>query len=153
MSRSRMNIRIQQALETDMIQVAQIEKENFTDPWTLQGFYDAYQRNEVIFLTAMQEDEVAGYVLLYCAGDEGEIPTISVKNRYRRQGIASALLENLFQEAVSRKVCNIFLEVREGNDAAQLLYKKHGFEQVGMRKNFYQHPIENALVMKAQILN
>ncbi|MDD5832257.1 MAG: ribosomal protein S18-alanine N-acetyltransferase [Clostridiales bacterium] len=90
---------------------------------------------------------VAGFGLLRCF-DDAEVVRIAVRSEYRREGIGSRLLEGLISEAKRRKVSGIFLEVRSSNLAAVSMYRRAGFTEEGIRKNYYSSPAEDALIMR-----
>ena len=79
--------------------------------------------------------------------DEGDIGNVAVAPDSRRRGIGAALLKALFAESERRGAAVLQLEVREGNFAARRLYEKNGFEIVGKRKNYYEKPAEDAILM------
>ncbi len=133
--------------EQDLSQVAAIEQEAFSTPWSLQSFRDSLGLPHAIFLIAEYEGEIAGYCGCYQSIEEGEITNVAVKRDFRRRGIARTLLEKLFRECRSRGIGSILLEVRAGNRAAIGLYESLGFEQAGIRRNFYEKPREDAVIM------
>ncbi len=147
-----MDILIERAQQNQLEAVAEIEKDNFSKPWSLQSFQDAYEMEQVVFLTAKADNKVVGYALMYFAFDEGEIPTIAVDCQYRRQHIAQTMLQEIFLEAKKMQVSHIYLEVRQSNESAISLYRHMGFVPVGTRRDFYQNPTESAMVMVAQVL-
>jgi len=83
--------------------------------------------------------------------DEGELGDLAVLPELRGHGIGSELLDRCIREAVDRKVRFLYLEVREGNPAAQRLYERSGFRIVGVRKDYYQEPTEDAIVMRLDV--
>lgn len=131
----------------DLTQVCEIEKENFSLPWSEKSFLESMERNDTIFLTALAGNEVAGYLGCYCIAGTGEITNVAVKASYRRKGIGRMLLEKLYEEGAALETKEFFLEVRESNEAAIGLYAQQGFVKEGIRKNFYEKPVENAIVM------
>ncbi len=131
----------------DLAAVCAIEKENFSLPWSEKSFLESMERNDTVFLTAFLENEVAGYVGCYCIDGTGEITNVAVKSDCRRKGIGSLLLEKLFTEGALLDTQEYFLEVRESNEAAIALYSRQGFVCEGIRKNFYEKPLENAVIM------
>ena len=133
--------------EKDLEQVSEIEKEVFSIPWSLEAFQDSLLLEHTIYLVAAEGDKVLGYCGMYHVMSEGEIVNVAVAPEFRRQQVAKKLLEFLFFESVKREIDNFFLEVRESNEPAIGLYESFGFEQVGIRKNFYEQPRENAIVM------
>ena len=131
----------------DLPKVCEIEKDNFSLPWSEKSFLESMERDDTIFLTALLDEEVAGYVGCYCIAGEGEITNVAVKDTYRRMGIGGKLLEELYKEAELLECREFLLEVRESNEAAIGLYTRQGFVKEGIRKNFYEQPVENAVIM------
>ena len=131
----------------DLPKVCEIEKDNFSLPWSEKSFLESMERDDTIFLTALVDEEVAGYVGCYCIAGEGEITNVAVKDTYRRMGIGGKLLEELYKEAELLECREFLLEVRESNEAAIGLYTRQGFVKEGIRKNFYEQPVENAVIM------
>lgn len=133
---------------SDLDQVCAIEQAVFSDPWSREGFAESLGSGQAILLTAVSEaQKVVGYCCLYCALDEGEIVNVAVSETFRKQGIGERMVRHLMQAGTKRGAKNFYLEVRAGNQPAQRLYEKLGFKTVGIRKNFYEKPVENALVM------
>ena len=141
------NMIVRKMQPSDLAQVCEIEKENFSLPWSEKSFADSMERNDTVFLVALADDEVAGYIGCYCIAGEGEITNVAVKSSYRRKGIGGMLLEKLYEEGALLETREFFLEVRESNEAAIALYSRQGFVKEGIRKNFYEQPVENALIM------
>ncbi len=136
--------RIRKAIYDDIKAMAEIERECIPEPWSVSSFEREFSARGSIFLAAVSEnDEICGFITANAVLDEINIYNIAVKEKFRRQGIAMALLCELDKENAEM----INLEVRESNSAAIALYEKCGFEQVGMRKNFYSEPVENAVLM------
>ena len=131
----------------DLLQVCEIEKDNFSLPWSEKSFLESMEREDTLFLVALDREEVAGYLGCYCVAGEGEITNVAVKSSYRRQGVGGKLLETLYEEAKALHTQEFFLEVRESNEAAIGLYSRQGFVKEGVRKNFYEQPVENAVIM------
>lgn len=140
-------LQIKKMTETELNQVAAIEAEIFTSPWSKQGFEETLPMDNVCFLVAAEEQEVLGYCGLYMAADEGEITNVAVKPEYRRRGVADLILTEILKLGEANKISQFYLEVRVSNEAAIRLYEKHGFKKQGIRKNFYQNPREDAYVM------
>lgn len=139
-----MNYTIRKAVEGDLAAMYEIEQECIADPWSFAAFESSFAANGALFLAAESiNGEVCGFVTANAVLDEINIYNVAVKENYRRQGIATALLKELEKG----EPYSINLEVRESNASAIALYKKCGFEQVGIRKNFYSKPTENAVLM------
>ncbi len=131
----------------DLAEVCKIEKDNFSLPWSEKSFLESMERTDTVFLTALADGEVAGYVGCYCIAGAGEITNVAVKDVHRRKGIGGMLLKKLYEEGALLECGEFFLEVRESNEAAIGLYTRQGFVKEGIRKNFYEKPVENAVIM------
>ncbi len=127
-------------------EIARLEKECFSTPWSEQTIEDAYKTGTRFFV-AEKGNSVLGYVGISAILDEGYITNIAVFPEARQQGVASALLNSLFEFAKENSLSFISLEVRESNNAAISLYNKFGFKTEGKRKSFYSSPQEDALIM------
>lgn len=138
---------IRKMQESDLVQVASIEKANFSVPWSLESFRESIGLEHTIYLVAEEEGKIMGYCGMYRVFNEGEIVNVAVAETYRRKKVASRLLEQLFAQSEELQVDNFFLEVRESNQPAIQLYKKFGFNEAGIRKDFYEKPRENAIFM------
>lgn len=140
-------IHIREMLESDLSAVAQIEREIFSLPWSQQGFADSIAQENTCYLVAQISGKIAGYCGFLQVLDEADITNVAVQESYRRQGAAEMLLGRLLEEGEKRGVRAFTLEVRESNQEAISLYRKLGFEQAGIRKNFYDFPKEDAVIM------
>ena len=128
-------------------QIAALEKECFSAPWSEQLLSDALFDPQASFIVADDgEGNILGYAGLHAVLDEGYIDNIAVVPDARRHGVASALLE-VFCRFAAVNLAFLTLEVRKSNAAAIALYEKHGFRQAGLRPGYYQHPREDALIM------
>ena len=133
--------------EEDLPQVETIEQESFSMPWSLDAFRSTIAREDTIYMVACEEDEIVGYCGMYVSFDEGEIPNVAVKSTSRNRGTGEKMLAVLLECTAARGVSSVFLEVRESNGAARRLYGKLGFQEAGIRKNFYEKPREHAVIM------
>ena len=135
--------------ECHVMQVAGLEAQCFSMPWSEKAFADAVESPNYEYIVALDgaDDSVIGYAGMQVVLDEAEITNIAVAAPYRRRGIAVKLLEGLEMICRKRNVKYLHLEVRESNTAARSLYGKMGFEIDGIRKNFYKKPDENAVLM------
>ena len=125
-----------------------MEKRCFSVPWTREMLIKQLPDDMHIFLAAEDDNgEAVGYVGLMYVLDEGYISNVAVLPERQRQGIGDMLIEELILRARAKKLSFVTLEVRETNLAAQRLYKKHGFTEVGRRRNYYERPTEDALLM------
>ncbi|MBR6743558.1 MAG: ribosomal protein S18-alanine N-acetyltransferase [Clostridia bacterium] len=125
--------------------IAEIEKECFLEPWSEQAVLDSANL-DCVFVLFEKDGQVVGYAGLQIVLDEGYITNIAVKKAFRKQGIATALINELLK-FLNDKLSFISLEVRASNSAAIKLYKLLGFTKAGIRKNFYSAPKEDALIM------
>ena len=91
----------------------------------------------------------AGFIEYVIAADELQIIDVFVQPKYRRQGLAETVLRELF--AKNKHLASVYLEVRVSNTAAQNLYTKLGFEKIGIRKNYYSKPVEEAVLMQKKL--
>ncbi len=126
--------------------IAELEKICFSAPWTAEGILDSFKRGTK-FLVAERLGEMLGYIGISCILDEGYVTNIAVFPEFRKQGVGSALLEATFSLANENGLSFVSLEVRESNIEAISLYEKFGFKTEGKRKNFYENPREDALIM------
>lgn len=133
--------------EKDASAVAELEKQIFSDAWTESGLRETFKQPQAQILVAEEEGAIVGYAIFYCVLDEGELARIAVANEYQRQGVGCQLMACIFKTCREKGIAKIFLEVRESNGHARNFYKKHGFEEDGIRKNFYQMPTEHAILM------
>lgn len=129
-------------------QVAEIEQICFSDPWSRRMLSEHLENECAATLVAVSEDgTILGYAGLLVVLDEGYITNVAVRPEYRRQGIAGELLAVFRRFAEGNKLAFLTLEVREGNAPARALYAKYGYQEAGLRKNYYDHPKENAIIM------
>ncbi len=143
-----MDLRICDALPAHVPQIAAIEAICFSVPWTAEQILSQLKDRTHEFLAAIdREGKVLGYVGMMIVLDEGYIANVAVDPAFRRQGIADRLIVRLTEIAAERGLSFITLEVRAGNRPAIALYEKHGFSPVGLRRNYYTRPREDALLM------
>ena len=132
---------------THLRDVAALERECFTTPWTEEMLAEELYNDTASFLVAQADDgEVLGYAGLHVVLDEGYIDNIAVKAKYRRMGVAGELL-GAFLRVGQANLAVLTLEVRPSNKPAIAFYLKHGFVQVGRRRDYYDKPREDAILM------
>ena len=134
--------------------IAAIERECFSVPWTSRSIESQVLTEGSI--SALIRDDSSdnrpiGYICGQSVSDECELYRIAVLPAYRKQGIADRLMIYFFDKCREIKIKNVFLEVRCDNEPAKHLYEKHGFIQVGRRRNYYTEPICDALIYKAEL--
>ncbi|NCC67108.1 MAG: ribosomal-protein-alanine N-acetyltransferase [Clostridia bacterium] len=126
--------------------ILEIENRCFSVPWTRTALENQMNDKKSIFLAAVDGGRVLGYIGMLAVLDEGYISNVAVAPDCRRRGIAGALIDAV----IARKrdeLAFITLEVRTSNLPAIALYRKHGFTEVGRRKNYYDRPKEDAVIM------
>ncbi|NLJ97374.1 MAG: ribosomal protein S18-alanine N-acetyltransferase [Clostridiales bacterium] len=138
---------IREMLETDLDEVCVIEAETFSDPWSKTSFLDSLSDSNNCYLVAVVDRSIVGYCGYYGVAPEGYIYNVAVSKNYRRQGIGCKMLEELIKQASLRGITSMTLEVRVTNRPAIELYKSLGFNQKGIRKDFYNKPKEDAIIM------
>ncbi|MEO0075390.1 MAG: ribosomal protein S18-alanine N-acetyltransferase [candidate division WOR-3 bacterium] len=141
---------IQKMTNKDLEQVLEIERESFAFPWQRSFFeYDLAQNNRYC-LVAKKDERVVGYANLWHFADELQLANIAVSKKFRRQGIGSALLNQVIEIAKAKKCQSVFLEVRVSNITAQKLYEKFNFQPVFKRKRYYPDG-EDAIIYRLKI--
>lgn len=133
--------------ERDLDAVCQIEEETFSMPWSKKAFQESISLYHTIFLVVELDGEIAGYCGCYQSLEEAEITNVAVKKDLRRRGVARELLTELFRVGTKQGAFAYTLEVRVSNEAAIRLYESLDFENVGIRKHFYEKPTEDAMIM------
>ena len=128
-------------------QIEKLEGQCFSSPWTAEQLKSQIKNEQHEFIAAIAGDKVLGYVGMMYILDEGYISNVAVSPEYRRLGVGDALIEHLMELAEKLKLSFVTLEVRASNAAAIALYTKHGFSPVGRRKNYYDFPKEDAILM------
>ncbi len=140
-----MNFTIEKMNITHIPQIAKLEKECFSQPWSENALSDELKNENSHFLVAVC-DEVAGYIGVQEICGEAYITNVAVFEKYRKLGIGRALIRAACDGAQSRNCEFITLEVRESNIPARRLYEKHGMRMYARRKNYYQNPKEDAVL-------
>lgn len=135
---------------SDVPQIAEIERKSIPQPWSEAAFTSALSNEKAITLAAFCGDILCGFITGVYLFDTADIYSVAVSSEYRKKGVGKHLLEEFFS-ALPDEVNNVCLEVRESNIPAIKLYEKLGFERAGLRKNFYQNPRENAVLMTKKL--
>lgn len=128
-------------------QLEELEKQCFSVPWTREMLLHELISEHSVFLGAVSDGELLGYVSMMFVLDEGYISNVAVSEKYRRQGIGRSLIRKLTERAKELKLSFMTLEVRKSNIPAIALYSDYGFKPVGERKDYYEKPRESALLM------
>ncbi len=141
------NVIIRKMTIEDVPQVAQIEKESFSMPWSEKSFTDALIDENNIYVVALVEDNIVGYCGMWGCAGEGQIYNVCVRKDVRGKGVGSILFKGFLDEGIKTGLKAFTLEVRVSNKNAISLYEKYGFKNAGIRKNFYDNPKEDAMIM------
>ena len=142
-----MSLRIEPASLCHLPELLRIERETFADPWSEHMLKSGINDQAVLFPVAIAGDRLLGFAVLQCIGPEAELQNIAVDPAAKRRGIGRALLTHLIAEGERGGVEVFHLEVRASNDAAIALYRSLGFQSVGLRRNYYVNPMEDALLL------
>ncbi len=145
-------VQIQPLRPEDMERVLQIEARSFSLPWTGDMFLaerDRADRGEVFVARAAEEGgpEVVGYLCLWLIADDVHINNVAVDPARRRRGVGARLIRFAVDWARRQRARRLTLEVRASNQGAQELYRRFGFQVTGTRRNYYEKPPEDALIM------
>ena len=143
-----MEIVIREMATADISQVLEIEQESFTTPWSEDAFRNEVENNLLaVYIVAEIDGIVEGYGGFWRILDEAHITNIAVRSASRGQGIGEAILMGMIGYCKANRVPNMTLEVRKSNYPAIGLYKKHGFEEAGIRPGYYSDNHEDAIIM------
>lgn len=138
---------IRRSRPADAPEIAELESEIFSDPWSEGDVTSYICRETAMCFTATDESGVVGYIIGTKIPPEGEIYRIAVRSDKRQRGIGYRLLSYALKTELGEGVETVFLEVRSRNIPAIALYKAYGFSECGKRKNYYQNPSDDAVVM------
>ena len=142
----RISFTVEPAALSDAYGIAVIEKECFSAPWSENQIRDEISKENAVFLTAKSDGILCGYISGQLILDEFYINNVAVTEKYRNYGIASSLIKVLLEKLTKNECALATLEVRESNMNARKVYEKFGFMNLGIRKDFYSHPKENACI-------
>lgn len=131
-------------------QIAELEKRCFNDPWSENSIASELNNRLSCWLVALEGDVVIGYVGSQTVLGETDMMNIAVHPDYRNQGVAKNLIQTLMDTLSGQGSHSLMLEVRQSNEPAKNLYASLGFETVGIRKNYYRNPKENALILRKE---
>ena len=146
--REQMHVRIVPMNADHLDEIAELEQVCFSTPWSRNMLAEELDNACSAFLVALDDGgHVAGYAGLQVILDEGYITNVAVQPEYRCQGVAGQLLAVFLNFAKGNHLAFLTLEVRASNYGAIALYGGLGFRSVGRRKNYYEHPKEDAIIM------
>ena len=143
-------IQIKQMTDAHVAQIAALETLCFSDPWSENSVASELNNPLSLWLVALDGETVAGYVGSQSVLDGADMMNIAVHPDDRRQGVARELVTELTDALAEKGVKILALEVRQSNAPAIALYEQLGFQQVGLRPNYYRNPRENALIMRKE---
>ncbi len=142
---------IRDLVRDDLGAVMEIEVVSFSTPWKRTTFAGLLARGDTDLLAAADGPRLLGYSVCWTVVDQAELGNVAVAPDARGWGIGRRLVEAALERVGRRGARECFLEVREANRGAQTLYRQCGFEVVGRRRRYYTAPVEDALVMRAEI--
>jgi len=135
-------------LEIEHIEgVLVVDSLSFNIPWSKQSFLEEVHNELAKYVVAINDKMVVGYAGVWIIAGEGQITNVAVHPCFREKGIAGRMLKAIIDICILAKVTGITLEVRKSNASAINLYKKYGFTEEGIRKNFYADNNEDAIIM------
>jgi ribosomal-protein-alanine N-acetyltransferase len=132
---------------TDLSAIDEIEQRAYKTPWSRSMFASELAKSSSVCLGAFDGERLIGYVINSRYVDAWHIMNVAVDPDYRRRGIATRLLEHVFESTRDDQRRGYTLEVRVSNDRAISLYEKLGFERQGLRRGYYTDNREDALIM------
>ncbi|MGG3560601.1 ribosomal protein S18-alanine N-acetyltransferase [Neobacillus rhizosphaerae] len=134
--------------EEDIDQVLEVEHASFTTPWSREAFYNELHNNKfAVYIVLEEENQIIGYCGTWVVIDEAHVTNVAIMPGYRGKKLGEALMTKLMSVARELGARSMTLEVRVTNHVAQSLYRKLGFQNGGIRKNYYSDNQEDALVM------
>lgn len=133
--------------EWQLDQMAQIERQCFSDPWSRQALAGELESPLARYFVAVEGQQVLGYLGTRMIDDECQIVNVAVRPDHWRQGIGRQLMLALFRHGRRTGMRQVNLEVRQSNKGAICLYQQFGLAVCGLRLAYYQNPRENALLM------
>ncbi len=131
--------------------VLRIEGKVYPRPWSAGLFLsELAQKSSRAYFVARHQGRVVGYAGVMILGDEGHVTNIAVDPAYHRHRIGTRLMMSLIEESRERRVRSMTLEVRRANAGAQAMYRRFGFQTVGVRRGYYVETGEDAYIMWAE---
>ena len=141
---------VRQMTIADVEAVYALECRSFSVPWSVDSLKKEIANNLAYYVVLEENQGIVGYGGLWGVLGEGEVTNIAVDTAYRGRGYGHLIMNALIAYGEAENFQRLTLEVRESNKVAQKLYIKHGFKQIAVRKNYYQKPTEDALIMALQ---
>ena len=135
----------------DVSAVVELETASFSSPWSESTFHTLLDRPGAELMVLDDGGEVIGYAVLWCILDQGELANIAIRPDRRGGGLGATLLDAVLERARSRGVETLFLEVRESNAVARAMYARFGFSELGVRRDYYDRPREDARILRIEL--
>lgn len=149
-------IKIEKMQLEDIDDILKVCEDSFVIPWSRKSFEDEFNNMLATYLVAKDSDKVVGFIGLWFVMDECHITNIAVSKEYRNKHIATEFVEEMFKLCKEHEIAYVLLEVRSSNVAAKELYKKFGFKEDCIRKEYYKNPDntrEDAIIMSLELKN
>lgn len=138
--------------DKDLDEIMELEHQCFTVPWSRDAFYNELHQNKFASYIVLEE---AGRIIGYCGAwlviDEAHITNVAILPDFRGRGLGEAIMQKMIDQCKENQIERMTLEVRESNTVAQSLYRKLGFQDGAIRKNYYSDNQEDAIVMWVDI--
>ena len=131
----------------DLEEIKSILNSEFDDFWNYNVFKEELENENSTYIVAKQNNSIVGFGGVWQSVDDMHITNIVTKKDLRHIGIGSSILEKLIEVSKNKKMKSLTLEVRQSNIYAINLYTKYNFKQLGNRKDYYQNPTEDAIIM------
>ena len=141
------DVTLREAKADDLAAVADIERVSFSNPWSLESFRSHLAAPSSLFLVAESPEGIAGYLCAATVLDESNLHVLAVAPSQRRTGLATRLMQAMLDRVRADGATVVHLEVRRSNLRALGLYAKLGFVEVGVRRNYYPDPVEDAVLL------
>jgi ribosomal-protein-alanine N-acetyltransferase len=136
----------------DLAAMMAIEVESYSTPWRESTFEGLLRRSDSDLIGVTRLGKLVGYAICWTVGDQAELGNLAVTPAERGRGIGKRLVNAALDRVAERGAVECFLEVRESNHAARALYEGCGFQSIGRRRNYYAKPMEDALVMRRDLV-
>ena len=145
------DVTLRDANVDDLEAVAAIERVSFNNPWSLESFRSHLEAPSSLFLVAEGPGGVVGYLCAATVLDESNLHVLAVSPVHRHSGLAMRLMQHMLDRVRADHARVVHLEVRRSNLRALDLYRKFGFAEVGVRRNYYPDPVEDAVLLNLNL--
>ncbi|MEW6570440.1 MAG: ribosomal protein S18-alanine N-acetyltransferase [Nitrospirota bacterium] len=141
------NVVIREMHEEDLDEILKIERMSFSTPWSEAAFLNEIHKTNSLTRVALLNNKVVGYTCVNYIHGEAHILNLAVRPEFRRTGIATALMKDVIDKLKKKDCGFVYLEVRVSSMGARRFYERLGFKIVGVRRDYYQYPVEDAALM------